>query len=498
MNAKRGLDAVRRFFRHRQHPIKLLDYSSRNLWLLLIPLSKRLIAMQFHFQEWLRTSWLDILTITVIFAVAILRWLFVSFDIEPDGISAKTGLFGMIRTKVYFTQFTTVSFCQSWYNRPFGANKIYIETNAKSVGRQDIKLVLSQRNSDALYSFVSSLSKEKPRISYSPKKTHLFIFSLLFSSALTGMLLYGTFMYEVSKIVGIEGERAVFERVNGEVTKIDSRFLRLTETIPQVILALAALVIGGWFVSFLATLARHWSFTVGRSDRQFFIKSGVLIKRRHIISRDKINYYDLTQTLLMKLFHICSVTLDCAGYGQSRREISALIPITTYDQMNASLKLLVPELPRPKPEIDTVGANGVRRFVTMPAMLCALPPLAIKLLDSYFPNHNPDLNALIAIVTVPLIWLVIVKTAAAFNTSVGFDDTGAVLNYCKGYQFHKVFLPKKNISMIRIIRNPFQLTNNTCTLVVCTVGLKRKSHVIRFVRYDLVKEMCTREGYSLF
>ena len=224
----------------------------------------------------------------------------------------------------------------------------------------------------------------------------------------------------------------------------------------------------------------------------------MLIKRRHIISRDKINYYDLTQTLLMKIFHICSVTLDCAGYGMSRREIRALIPITTYGQMNASLKLLVPELPRPKPELDTAGANGVRRFVTMPALLCILPPIAIKLLDKYFPNHNPDLNALLAIVTVPLIWLVIVKTAAAFNTSLGFDERGAVLNYCKGYQFHKVFLPKKNISMIRITRNPFQLTNNTCTLIIFTEGLKRKSHVIRFVQYDKVKSMCTREGYELF
>ncbi len=498
MSLNRTLDAVRRFFRHRQHPVKLLDYSSRNLWLLLIPLSKRLIAMQFHFQEWLRTSWLDILTFAVIFAVAILRWLFVSFDIEPDGLSANTGLFGMVRTKVYFTQFTTVSFCQSWYNRPFGANKIYIETNARSVGKQDVVLVLSQRNSDTLYSFVSSLSGEKPKISYSPRKTHLFIFSLVFSSALTGMLLYGTFMYEAYKIVGIEGERAVIERVNGEVTNIDRRFLRLTETIPQVILGLAALVIGGWFISFLATLARHWSFNVKRSDRQFFIKSGVLIKRRHIISRDKINYYDLTQTLLMKIFHICSVTLDCAGYGLSRREISALIPITTYDQMNASLKLLVPELPRPKPEIDTASANGVRRFVFMPALLSTLPPIAIKLLNKYFPDHNTDINALLAIVTIPLIWLVIVKTAAAFNTSVGIDKSGAVLNYCKGYQFHKVFLPKQNISMIRIIRNPVQLTNNTCTLVICTVGLKRKSHIIRFVPYDKVKDMCTREGYVLF
>lgn len=495
MNDK--VSRVRRFFRHRQHPVKLLDYSSRNLWLLLIPLSKRLIASHFDLQEWVRTNWVDILSIAGIFAIAILRWLFVSFDIETDGISAKSGLFGMVRTKVYFTQFTTVSFCQKWYIRPFKANKIYIETNAKCIGRQDIVLVLSEKNSDALYSFVSSLSDEKPKITFAPRKSHLFIFSLLFSSALTGTLLFATFMYEAYKVVGLEMERQMFEKVNGEITKIDSKFLKITERIPQAILALGGLVLGGWLISFIATLARHWSFTVSRSDRQFFVKSGVLITRRHIINRSKINYYDLTQTLLMKIFKICSVTLDCAGYGQSRREISALIPITTYEQMNASLKLLVPDLPRPKPEVRT-GSESIRRFVFMPIIFCALPPVAIKLLDKFFPNHNTDINALLAIVTVPFIWLVIVKTAAAFNTSAGFDRTGCVLNYCSWYQFHKIFLPKENISKIRITRNPFQLLNNTCTLCICTVGLKRRSHLLRYMPYDKVKTMCAREGYRLF
>lgn len=492
------ISAFRRFFRHRQHPVKMLDYSSRNLWLLLIPLSKHLIASHFNIQEWIQTNWIDILAITGIFALAILRWIFVSFDIEPDGIVAKTGLFGMVRTKVYFTQFTTVSFCQSWHLRPFRANKIYIETNAKCIGSQDVVLVLSQKNSETLYALVSSLSNEKPKVTFSPKKTHLFIFSLLFSSALTGMLLYGTFMYEAYKVVGLEMERQLLERVNGEITKIDSKFLRLTETIPRAILILGGLVVGSWLISFIATLIRHWSFTVSRSDKQFFIKSGVLITRRHIISRSKINYYDLTQTLLMKIFRICSVTLDCAGYGQSRREISALIPITTYDQMNASLQLLVPNLPRPKPEVRTGGIDGIRRFVFMPLLMSMLPPLSIKLLDRYFPYHNTDINALLAIVTVPLIWLVIVKTAAAFNTSVGFDSTGCVLNYCKGYQFHKIFLPRSNLSKIRVIRNPFQLLNNTCTLCIYTVGLKKRSHILRFMPYDQVKDMCSREGYALF
>lgn len=489
---------VKRFFSRRQHPVKLISYTSHNLWLLLIPLTKRLIGSKFDLKEWILINWLDILSISVIFAIALLRWIFVSFRIESDGLVANTGLFGMVKTKVYYSQITTVSFCQSWYGRPFGAHTIYVETNAKTVTREDVRLVISRKNARRLYGYVSSVSEGKPRATYSPRKLHLFVFSMLFSSAFTGMLLYGTFMFEVNRLVGTEMERKMLERFNGEISKIDQQTLNLTKTIPRIILIVAAVVIGGWFISFLATLARHWSFTVSRTDKQLLVKSGVLIKRRHIINRSRVNYYDLTQTLLMKIFKICSVTLDCTGYGKSRREISALIPITTYDNMNASLELLVPELPRSKPEISTGSANDVRRFVTGPVLLCLIPTAAIQLLNKYFPRHNTDINALLAILTVPMIWLVIVKTASAFNTSVGFDETGCVLNYCKWYRFHKVLLPKEHITMIRITRNPFQLLNDTCMLRVYTIGEKRRPHRINFIRYSALREMCIREGYQMY
>lgn len=489
---------VKRFFSRRQHPVKLVSYTSKNLWLLLIPLTKRLIGSQFNFKEWILINWIDILSISVIFAIALLRWIFISFRIESDGLVANTGLFGMVHTKVYYSQITTVSFCQSWYGRPFGAHTIYVETNAKTVTKEDVRLVISRKNAHKLYGYVSRVSDGKPRATYSPRKLHLLLFSVLFSSAFTGMLLYGTFMFETNRLVGTEMEQKMVAKVNGEISKIDSRTLNLAKTIPRVILVMAGIVIGGWLISFIATLARHWSFTVSRTDRQLLVKSGVLIKRRHVINRSRVNYYDITQTLLMKIFKICSVTLDCTGYGKSRREISALIPITTYDRMNASLELLVPELPRAKPELCTGSANDVRRFVTGPVLLCLIPTVTIQLLNKYFPSHNTDINALLAILTVPMIWLVIVKTASAFGTSVGFDETGCVLNYCKWYRFHKVLLPKENITMIRITRNPFQLLNNTCMLRVYTTGEKRKPHRINYICYSKLREICVREGYQMY
>jgi putative membrane protein len=199
----------------------------------------------------------------------------------------------------------------------------------------------------------------------------------------------------------------------------------------------------------------------------------------------------------MKIFKICSVTLDCTGYGKSRREISALIPITTYYHMNASLKMLVPDLPKPRPEIKT-GRRDVRRFVTIPLLMCALPPAAEHFLKRFVHSWHRELDSILIIVMIPLVWLVAVKVAAAFNTSVGFNESGCSLSYCKMYQFHKIFLPKSSIGKIRITRNPFQLLNNTCTLWVYTCGEKEKYHKMKFMPYNAIKELCLREGYIMF
>lgn len=95
---------LKNFFTHRQHPIMILSYTTKYMWLLAIPLAKYLIAAKFNFQSWFQAHWVDILTITFIFGYAFLRWIFVYYELEEDCIIAHTGYFGITRTKVYFAE----------------------------------------------------------------------------------------------------------------------------------------------------------------------------------------------------------------------------------------------------------------------------------------------------------------------------------------------------------------------------------------------------------
>ena len=131
---------IRGFFRRRQHPVKIIMYIAKYLWLLLIPLAKYLIATQFDFESWVKTNWVDILPLSVRFGYGILRWVFIYFEIEEDSIIAHTGYFGIEKTQVYFSEMSSMSLCQGYIFRLLGACTVYIDTDAKSIQSADIRL----------------------------------------------------------------------------------------------------------------------------------------------------------------------------------------------------------------------------------------------------------------------------------------------------------------------------------------------------------------------
>ena len=211
---------IRGFFRRRQHPVKIIMYIAKYLWLLLIPLAKYLIATQFDFESWVKTNWVDILTLSVIFGYGILRWVFIYFEIEEDSIIAHTGYFGIEKTQVYFSEMSSMSLCQGYIFRLLGACTVYIDTDAKSIQSADIRLDISQKQAFRIYELATQKCRSKPKYIFNTQKRSLLIFSLLFSSTLSGMLLTLTFIYQAYRIVGREIEEEFLAKVNTQLEKM--------------------------------------------------------------------------------------------------------------------------------------------------------------------------------------------------------------------------------------------------------------------------------------
>ncbi len=467
------------FFKYRQHPIRILGYTTRSFWLILIPLTRDLIASRYDVASWLKGSWLSILTVTLIFGYAFVRWATISYHIEKDCIIAKSGYFGLMESKIYYDRITSVSASQSFIYRIFRAHKLYFNTNSGFKNGVDITLTVKMSDYNKLFEIIDPQSADSASFTYRPKHSQMLIFSLLFSSSLSGIIIWSTFLIQGSRIVDAQ----IQERIRSEIFNITERLEALLSNIPPIAVAVSLAAIASWVVSFIAMLMRHWSFSVVRRKNRVVIKSGFITRRSHILDRESIVCADVQQSLLMRIFKICSVRINCNGYGKSDRETNALIPITTQREVACSLRLLMPELKIP----DITLRPGVKRImyhVLPPLLLCLLIPIGGAVALYFLPSWSRIIRFAIIIFEVPSIWLTIVKLVSGFTLGAGIKDGYLRIDHCRLYSFHTVIIPVENISKVTLYQSVPQFFKNNCNICVQGQSLSAKKYKAKNFPYE--------------
>lgn len=479
------------FFAHRQHPLKMLNYTKRSMWLILIPLGKYLIASKFNFRSWIEANWVDILTVGLILGYTILRWLSVYFEIKNDRIIAHTGFFGIYATSVYFSQISTLTLSQGALGRLFHMTTVYIDTDAVTVNSEDIRLDVSQKQANNICDMMTERNNHNTKVEVKAKTSDQIIFSFLFSTSLTGVIIVFSLFMQAYFFVGTSiNDTPIVSTVSSQIDKVS-----YLTYVPSYLILAGLVVVFGWILSFIANLMRHWNFSCTRCGNLFIIQSGFVTRRRHILVREKVNYIDFRQSLLMKIFKINNASVKCTGYGKRRRELSALVPITTSKKSDKSMSMLMPDLPTVKPNIKTGGATDLSRFIMLPLICSAVIPIATVILTKYYPEYSHYYISVGTIMEIPSVWLTIVKAAASFITAVGFDNDYLMASYCSWYAFHKIVVSVDKVNKIAVSQNPFQKVSKTCNLMIYTSSEKTDCHAIKGLSKRKTLELLKANGY---
>ena len=459
------------FFKKRQHPIKILGYTTRTFWLLLIPLARSLVAVKFDVATWLEGRWLDMIVLAFMFLYALFRWIFVTFEIHHTEIVANTGIFGLFKVKIPYDKVCTVSLSQGAFYRAVGAYNVYFDTNSGTQLRSDLTLTMNGFHIVKLKKYSKTDGLQKNNFSYSPRKRNLLVFSLLFSSTLSGVILFLTLIIQSSRIVGRELETRFFDTLN-------SYAKAFAINLPYYVVIMAMIIALGWLYSFTVNLFRHFNFKVARTDDKLIITSGAVTKRFHMLSLDRINFIDIQQSLLMKIFKICSVHIHCTGYGKSRREIAVLIPVTTLSVVEKTMGLLLPEIKSTDISLKPRVKN-IMRYLWPPIWLCVGIPI-VAFVVAYFVEGWSDIIRFVALMLeIPSVWLLIVKASSVFTTGMGLNEKYATFCYCRFYKFHKVIVNTKNISKITLYQTPMQYLARNASFIVNTHGESETHHIIK-------------------
>lgn len=472
-----------------QHPIKIIKLMTKNFWLLLIPLVRGLIHLHGDIYSWVRGAWVDILVILVIAGAAFLRWYFTWYELRGSSIVIKRGVIARARFTVPFTSVCAISAERKFFFRPIRAVNLYLDTNSGTIENADIQITVSLKDYETLFKLISKRKDPSGfKTSYRPSQTNLVLFSFVFSSTLSGVVFLATLLIQSSKIVG----RSLEQTLMTAVTDVSHK---LAFGLPPLAIAVSLVMAAGWIFSFASNLLRHLGFKIERINKIINIRTGFFTKRHYYINSDKINYADLRQNLLTKLFSIMSVHVNCSGYGKAKNEIPVFVPITTKDQVFSSLQLLLPNM--------SVVDGGIKprwnyffRFIWVPLFAMLGIPVAAFILNMFFPLWNSMILFVAVMSEIPIIWLLIAKFTHFFTTRISYSDKSLCLKYSFGYAFHTILIPKNKIAKITVRQSIFQTPARSCDVRIYSNSEFTKCHRVICMPIDDVLELLKASDLS--
>lgn len=481
----------------RQHPIAILRYVSGNFWLLLLPLVRGLLALKFDFYSWLSGAYLDILVVLAIFGAAFFRWWNINFRVSKKGIFVRNGFFVSEKMKIHFSSFSAVTVNKPFLLRPLRAHTVLIDTDSSSTVNKkddpDIKLIMREKDVQKLLTYFCPKGEKKP-VDYYSNKRRLLLFSLTFSSALSGLIYFGTLLIQGGRLVGNELEERFFGAVNN-VTRIAEKVIYgITPATVGIIIIIAF----GWGYSFLSNYLKHMNFKLEKIGEKIRIDNGFFTKRTCVISSDRVNYADLRQNLLMKICKVMSVNVSCSGYGKKKNEIPVFVPITAKSSAADVMKRFLPDFTAEKGYSCGALPSYVMKFLGPPTALIFTIIFVFLGAVMLLPEWYSVILFIAAMGEIAAVHLLMVNLAAFLSNGMETADKCITMSYCKAFGFHNVIVPLDKISEIRISQNLFQKLNGSCSFILYTRGERAVRHKVKGLTLVDAEKTAELLGYTSY
>ncbi len=447
----------------REHPLRIMRYSAKNLWLLIFPLLRGISVLKFDLSgiyRWLKGAWLDLAVIGIIVLYGFIQWYFSEITIDGNTLCHKKGVILRMKTVMPFDSVSSSAEETLFFLIPFKAVSIRLDTGAGFYKSADLKLLVKRKTADEIMGHIPDVKKENA-VKDIPKPgiASILLFSVFFSSGFSGVVYIAAFFFkggDIAKdIISI-----AFERMTRQAEAIYSQLL---SGIPKAAAMAALFFFAMWFISFIRNLMIYAWFSVS-ADRDFInVSFGLLKRRKHRIRTRHINFIDLRQNLIMKICGAFTVDISCPGYGYDSH-LPVIFPISRSEKIGL-LGGGEEEMMKYRPARTSFFSYAGVPFFGI---------IAVSLLyhfSDYLLWDDRGLWKFLAVMAyIPLVWLVMVKTAALFTSGITVYSDKIVLRSVVGTVFHTVTAKRENIAMVQVNRNIIQRIFRKCTVVIWFTG----------------------------
>ena len=467
---------------YHEHPLRILKYSAKNIWLLIFPLLRGINAIRLdkdRMYEWLKGAWFDIIIIVLIVIFGLLRWLSSVIEITPHSITHTDGIILRLRKTIPYCNVSSTSFEYPFYLRPFRAVSIRCDTSAGLFRSSDMKILVRESVGAELHEKLPGI-RGMSRAYRFPKLSliSVVLLSMFFSSGFTGSVYIATFFFKGGDIAG-----DLIGSYIGEMTERTERVSRrLLLRIPDAAVGIGAFFVAAWFVSFMINLLKYARFSLYYGEKYIRISYGALTKKDYSINKEHINYIDMRQNLIMKLIKATATTISCAGYGNSRKRLPVLLPVKRERKMGRQfekLGIFQAEKPEFRPDI-----KGFWQYVWLPVIVTVSLIPAYMIVSKFVPAIDRITIFFVVMAEIPAIWMVLAKTAAFFTSGVTVRDDRINLNYSRFTMFHSIIADRRKLVKVEIEQSIFQKRNGRASLCFWFEGESSRRHKVKALPAD--------------
>ncbi len=455
----------------RQHPLAILRFTYRYLYLLLVPLLRGLpyITTPEGLYRWLRGTWIDLTAVFLLLLLPFLFWLRYRYTLDEHQFIIQRGI--LIRRTSYVPrrQVATLLIERPWYLRLFGAVRLAIETDAGNRHTADFRLTVSRRHACDLLEQQPG-GAYKPLHVYRPPWRRMFLLSLLCSNSLSGVLLLAIAFNQAGVLLG-EGFQ---DRVIGDIETVAG----YVTVIPRTAALLALLVVAGWCVAAIGNVIRHAPFRAVRCADVLTIRTGSVIRRDYSCTVKSINFTDVRQTLVSRLLGLYMVFISGIGYGKVKNTMAVLIPVCRRRRAAREQYKLLPEFHKSPVELKP-SKYSLYRYAFYPLWgLVLLYPLYLAV-KGWLPGWRELVYHMTVMAYIPLLWLLAVKIIDRYTAGVSHRRGMLTLHYSRHFTLHTVVIPDDKVVVWQLRQSLWQKYKATCDLRVYTYNEYRVPHRVR-------------------
>lgn len=463
---------------YREHPIKILRYSAKNLWLLIFPLLRSLRFYPFSLQnliDWGAGAWFDLLIALLILGIGTLRWQSCIYYFDDVSIRSQSGILLQRGTEIPLERIASTVEEHPFYLRPIRAVRLQISTAAGAVPDADMQLILYLRDLHRMRQNIPVLQNDSSEATaYHTPAWRVLLFSALFSSSFSGALYIATLFFQGGRITSDLLEQFQAQQLLEDATdRASSAF----HGVPRVAITIGIIILSLWLISFGRNLLRYGRFRIRFGSEFISVHTGILTRRRYHLRDTAIIFPDLRQNLIMKICGMVSLHIRCPGYGSRRDTLPVLIPLMRKHTSQALLEKLhaVPALKNPK-----LHARPCLRFfwsfIWPPVIgLCALLPARFVLMW-LLPEFSAIIRFFSVMLVIPLTWLLCIRIVSLFTEFITMDTQNLQMHFSHWFTFHTITVDRTHIVRADLMQTPMQKQYGVCHLYLICNGPRQQRY----------------------